>query len=70
MAPAEASAEVLLRPPDRKDVLRLDTYNGNTDHWLKWSNGFKKFVEKLKDKPVAEADEAKCAKGVGLGPIC
>ena len=32
VAPAAASSEVLLRPPDRQDVLKLDTYDGDTDH--------------------------------------
>ena len=70
-----------LKQLDRKDVDKPDKYNGNTDHWLKWSKHFKKFlrrhderwtklleyVESNRGKPVTDDLEVTWAKGAGIG---
>ena len=82
-AEAQDLAEVKpLKNVDRKDVDKPDKYGGNTDLWLKWSRGFKKFlkrqdprwiylleaIEKLRGKPVTKAHEDGWKLDLGVYP--
>ena len=72
-----------MREPHRKDIERPEKYDGNTDHWLRWSRAFKRFlrriepkwavllehVEALRGKPVTPLHEEQWSAEMGLGPV-